>query len=107
MLNAGRVAGDFCNRYIGWSRIGFLVSAFIIIIAVVVLVRILRDIEVGEVVQALKETETRDIALAALFVAFGYFADLLRPVRAAHDRALRYPLPGGGARRLHQLRDRS
>jgi uncharacterized membrane protein YbhN (UPF0104 family) len=73
MLNAGRVAADYCNRYIGWSRIGFLVSAFIIIIAVVVLVRILRDIEVGEVVEALKETETRDIALAALFVAFGYF----------------------------------
>jgi uncharacterized membrane protein YbhN (UPF0104 family) len=73
MLNAGRVAADFCNRYIGWSRIGFLVSAFIIVIAVVVLVRILRDIDIGEVVEALKETETRDIALAALFVSFGYF----------------------------------
>jgi hypothetical protein len=73
MLNAGRVAADFCARTMGWSRIGFLVSAIIIVIAVVVLVRILRDIEVGEVVDALKETETRDIALAALFVAFGYF----------------------------------
>jgi uncharacterized membrane protein YbhN (UPF0104 family) len=73
VLNAGRVAADFCDRYIGWNRIGFLVSALIILIAVVVLVRILRDIEVGEVVQALRETETRDIALASLFVAFGYF----------------------------------
>src|SRR5689334_6255473 len=73
MLNAGRVAADFCDRTIGWSRIGFLVSAAIIIIAVVVLVRILRDIEVSEVVQALKETEARDIALASLFVALGYF----------------------------------
>jgi uncharacterized membrane protein YbhN (UPF0104 family) len=73
MLNAGRVAADFCDRTIGWSRVGFLISAFIIIIAVVVLVRILRDIELGEVVEALKETEPRDIALAALFVAFGYF----------------------------------
>jgi len=73
MLNAGRVAAEFCDRTIGWNRIGFLVSAIIILIAVVVLVRILRDIEVGEVVQALKETETRDIALASLFVAFGYF----------------------------------
>src|SRR5882757_1686434 len=73
MLNAGRVAADFCGRTIGWNRIGFLVSTIIIVIAVVVLVRILRDIEVGEVVEALKETETRDIALAALFVAFGYF----------------------------------
>ncbi len=73
VLNAGRVAASFCSRTIGWSRIGFLVSAVIILIAVVVLVRILRDIEVGEVVQALKETEARDIGLAALFVAFGYF----------------------------------
>jgi uncharacterized membrane protein YbhN (UPF0104 family) len=73
VFNAGRVAADFCDRHIGWSRIGFLVSAFIIIVAVVVLVRILRDIEVDEVVQAVRETQTRDIALAALFVSFGYF----------------------------------
>jgi uncharacterized membrane protein YbhN (UPF0104 family) len=73
MFNAGRVAADYCNRYIGWSRIGFLVSAFIIIIAVVVLVRILRDIEVSEVMQAVRDTEPQNIALAALFVAFGYF----------------------------------
>jgi glycosyltransferase 2 family protein len=73
MLNAGRVAADFCDRRIGWNRIGFLVSGTIIVIAVVVLVRIMRDIEVNEVVQALRESETKDIALAALFVAFGYF----------------------------------
>src|SRR5689334_18391997 len=73
MLNAGRVAADFCDRRIGWNRIGFLVSGTIIAIAVVVLVRILRDIEVSEVVQALRESETKDIALASLFVALGYF----------------------------------
>jgi hypothetical protein len=73
MLNAGRVAADFCDRRIGWNRIGFLVSGTIIVIAVVVLVRVLRDIEVREVVQALRESETKDIALAALFVALGYF----------------------------------
>src|SRR5215813_6961960 len=73
MLNAGRVAADFCDRRIGWNRIGFLVSATIIVIAVVVLARILRDIEVDEVVQALRESEARDIVLASLFVAFGYF----------------------------------
>jgi glycosyltransferase 2 family protein len=73
VLNAARFVLVFCDRRIGWNRIGFLVSAAIIIIAVVVLVRILRDIEVSEVVQALKETEVRDIALAALFVALGYF----------------------------------
>jgi glycosyltransferase 2 family protein len=73
MLNAGRVAADFCDRRIGWNRIGFLVSGTIIVIAVMVLVRILRDIEVSEVVQALRESETKDIALASLFVALGYF----------------------------------
>jgi len=73
MLNAGRVAADFCDQRIGWNRIGFLVSGTIIVIAVMVLVRILRDIEVSEVVQALRESETKDIALASLFVAFGYF----------------------------------
>jgi uncharacterized membrane protein YbhN (UPF0104 family) len=73
VFNAGRVAADFCGRTIGWNRVGFLVSAIIILIAVVVLVRILRDIEVGEVVQALREAEAQDIALASLFVAFGYF----------------------------------
>jgi glycosyltransferase 2 family protein len=73
MLNAGRVAADFCDRRIGWNRIGFLVSGTIIVIAVIVLVRILRDIEIDEVVQALRDSETKDIALASLFVAFGYF----------------------------------
>src|SRR5262249_19324867 len=73
MLNAGRVAADFCDRRIGWNRIGFFISAIIIIIAVVVLARILHDIEVNEGVQALRESEARDIVLASLFVAFGYF----------------------------------
>ena len=65
MLNAGRVAADFCDRTIGWTRIGFVVSAVIIIIAVVVLVRILRDIEVAEVVQA-QQTARNSELLAAL-----------------------------------------
>ena len=73
MLNAGRVAADFCDRRIGWNRIGFFISAIIIVIAVVVLARILHDIEVKEVVQALRESEARDIVLASLFVALGYF----------------------------------
>jgi glycosyltransferase 2 family protein len=43
------------------------------VIAAVVLFRILRDIDVSEVMQALRETDKRDVALAALFVALGYF----------------------------------
>jgi glycosyltransferase 2 family protein len=73
MLNAARLAVRFCDERIGWNRIGFLVSAAIIVIAAIVLVRILRDIEVREVVQALRDADTKDIASAAVFVAFGYF----------------------------------
>ena len=72
-LNAGRVAARFCDEKIGWNRIGFFISVTIIVIAAVVLFRVLRDIEVNEVVQALRETDSRNIALATLFVACGYF----------------------------------
>jgi len=72
-LNAGRAVARFCDQKIGWSRIGFLVSATIILIAVVVLYRILRDIEISEVVEALRDTDKRNIGLAAVFVACAYF----------------------------------
>ena len=62
LLNAGRAVGRFCDQKIGWNRIGFLISLTIIVIAVVVLYRILRDIEIGEVMQALRDTETSDIS---------------------------------------------
>ena len=48
-------------------------SVTIIAIAAVVLYRTLRTINPGEVVEALVTTNWRDIALAALFVAGGYF----------------------------------
>lgn len=72
LVAAGNVA-RFCDQRIGWHRVGFAISAAIIVIAAVVLFRILRNIDVNEVVQALGDTETKAIALAALFVAFGYF----------------------------------
>src|SRR6266568_5574145 len=72
-LKAAQTIGRFCDEKIGWNRIGVLLSLAIIAIAAVALYRILRDIEVGEVIQALLEANPRDIALAALFVAGGYF----------------------------------
>jgi glycosyltransferase 2 family protein len=63
----------FCDRKIGWNRLGFGLSVTIIAIAAVVLYRILRTINASEVVEALVTTDWRDIALAALFVAGGYF----------------------------------
>jgi glycosyltransferase 2 family protein len=66
-------AALFCDRKIGWNRIGMALSVTIIAIAAVVLYRILRTINTSEVVEALVTTDWRDIALAALFVAGGYF----------------------------------
>jgi uncharacterized membrane protein YbhN (UPF0104 family) len=72
-LGAAHSAARFFDRTIGWNRIGLLLSLAIIGIAAVVLFRILRDIDVREVVQAVRDTDLSAIALAALFVACGYF----------------------------------
>src|SRR5271165_337539 len=54
-------------------RLGVLVSVTVIAIACYVLYHMLRHIDVDEVIEAIKETESRQIVLAALFVAAGYF----------------------------------
>jgi glycosyltransferase 2 family protein len=73
VLDALHRAAVFCDQKIGWNRIGVVLSVTIIAIAAAVLYRILRTINGSEVVEALVTTNGRDIALAALFVAGGYF----------------------------------
>jgi len=73
MLKSARAVARFCQEKIGWHRIGVLVSLAIFTIAVVVLVRMLHDIDVDDVIDAIKATEVRHIAIAAFFVAAGYF----------------------------------
>jgi glycosyltransferase 2 family protein len=73
MLDALHRAAVFCDQRIGWNRIGLVLSLAIIAIAAVVLYRILRTIDASEVVQALLTADLRNVALAALFVAGGYF----------------------------------
>ena len=68
-----RAGVQVCDRAVGLHRIGIVLSVAIIAIAVVVLYRILRDINLHEVVEALVTTSWRNIALAALCVAGGYF----------------------------------
>jgi uncharacterized membrane protein YbhN (UPF0104 family) len=63
----------FCDRKIGWNRIGFVISITIIVFAAEVLYRTLRNIDVGEVIDALRATDTNDVILAAIFVAAAYF----------------------------------
>jgi len=73
MVRSLRAVARFFQDTIGWNRIGLLLSVTIITIAVVVLFHMLRDIEPDEVIAALKATNPRHIAAAALFVACGYF----------------------------------
>jgi len=73
MLNSLRAVARFFQNTIGWNRIGMLLSVAIITIAVVVLFHMLHDIEPNEVLAAVKATESRSIAAAAVFVACGYF----------------------------------
>ena len=54
-------------------KLGVAISVTIIAVACYVLVHILRGIDVGDVIDAIRETEPRSIALSGLFVAAGYF----------------------------------
>jgi uncharacterized membrane protein YbhN (UPF0104 family) len=72
-LNAARTVARFCDETIGWNRIGVLLSVAIITIAAVVLYHILHDIEIREVIGAIRTTDKHRIALAALFVGLAYF----------------------------------
>ncbi len=60
------------DRRVGWSRLGCLISLTMIIVAVVVLYRILHDIDPDELIDALEATDWRTLVFAGLFVAGGY-----------------------------------
>jgi len=73
MLKSLRAVARFFRSYIGWNRVGVLLSLSIIAIAAVVLFHMLRDIDVDQVIAAVKAIERGDVAAAALCVAGGYF----------------------------------
>jgi len=73
MFKQLRVGAQVFQKYIGWNRVGMLLSLAIIVVAVVVLVHMLRDIKLDEVARAVEATQLRHIAAAAVFVALGYF----------------------------------
>src|SRR6266581_1145141 len=73
MVNALRAVARFIDERIGWNRVGVALSITIIAIAAMVLYRTLRDIEVNEVITALRATPARSMVLAGLSVAAGYF----------------------------------
>lgn len=63
----------FCQEKVGWNRLGFVLSFSIITVAAVVLYHILHDIDVDEIITAIRATPLHDIFLAAAFVAAAYF----------------------------------
>jgi uncharacterized membrane protein YbhN (UPF0104 family) len=73
MLHPLRATARLINEKIGWNRIGLALSLVIIGTALFVLYRMLRGIDVAQVVVALKATDRSDVVSAALFVAAGYF----------------------------------
>src|ERR1700743_952853 len=73
MLEAIRRAIAVLHQKQILHKLGVAVSVTVIGIACFVLYHMLRGLDVEEVLKAIKETEPRSIALAALFVAAGYF----------------------------------
>src|SRR6201746_2355676 len=73
MLEAIRRAASFPRQKQILHKLGVVVSVTVIGIACYVLYHMLRGIDAQEVLEAVKGTEPRQIALAALFVAAGYF----------------------------------
>jgi uncharacterized membrane protein YbhN (UPF0104 family) len=61
------------HEKLGWNGLGFLVSIAIIAVAIVTLVRVLRDVRIEKVVSALYAMSWENVALAALLVAAAYF----------------------------------
>src|SRR6202790_3769599 len=73
MLEAIRRAISFLRHRQILHKLGVTVSVTVIGIACYVLYHMLRGINVEDVIEAIRSTEPRSIALAALFVAAGYF----------------------------------
>src|ERR1700750_732429 len=73
MLEAIRRAISLLRQKQILHRMGVVVSVTVIGIACYVLYHMLRGIDTDEVIEAIKQTEPRQIALAALFVIAGYF----------------------------------
>src|SRR6185437_16088502 len=66
MVGPLRAIARFCEKKIGWNRIGVLLSLTIIAVAADVLFHSLRNLDVDAVIAALKATEYIDVAAAAL-----------------------------------------
>src|ERR1700730_15288909 len=100
MLEAIRRAFSFLRQKQVLHKLGVVISVAVIAIACYVLYHMLRGIDSNEVIEAIKSTEPRQIWLAALFVAAGYFTLTLYDwfaVRAIGHGNTPYPINALGA----------
>ena len=72
MLKGLRASAHFFDRNIGFSRLGMALSLTIVVVAVVVLYRILRDVDLDALLDAIEATSWRTLGIAGFFVAAGY-----------------------------------
>jgi glycosyltransferase 2 family protein len=72
LLKSLRGHARFFDRKIGLRRLGVIISLTMITIAVVVLYRILRDIDPDALVDAIDATDWKTLIIAGLFVFGGY-----------------------------------
>jgi uncharacterized membrane protein YbhN (UPF0104 family) len=73
VTNPLRAIARYFRRHIGWRRLGVALSVAIIVAAAAVLHRMLNGIDVDDVGDAIVATRWQSVALAAAFVAAGYF----------------------------------
>jgi hypothetical protein len=73
MLGALRRAISFLRQKQILHKLGFAISVAVIVTACYVLFHMLRNIDIEDVFEAVTQTEPSSVALAALFVAMGYF----------------------------------
>ncbi len=72
MKDVLRSINSFISRKIGWNVIGVVIGVSILAAASYVLYDYLHDIDPRHVARALRQTETSDFVLAAIFVALAY-----------------------------------
>jgi glycosyltransferase 2 family protein len=72
LLKSLRGHARFFDRKIGLRRLGVIISLTMITIAVVVLYRILRDIDPDALIDAIDATDWKTLIIAGLFVFAGY-----------------------------------
>src|SRR5690242_2458310 len=68
-----RAMARLFEKWIGWHRLSIALSITIIAIAAIALYHMLHDIDVREVMRAVRMTPLSHLLLAGAFVATGYF----------------------------------